>query len=198
MAGGGDLSALLVDLSGMQFGGALLAALGIPQRDKIECFVADFGLRQGELWTRALLLDTTSNITSGTGTINLRMECTELPDQDRMPLGCPLFRAGTGPNMRRNVVKAASAWDITTIRRTGRLLTPSMPVSSSAFPARPPQPSWRISRGCRGSACRVGRVVLVIICILPQRSQVDPQEPRRERGERLVEGLAPVGSGSLP
>ena len=25
-----------------------------------------------------------------------------------------------------------------TIRRTGRLLTPSMPVSSSAFPARPP------------------------------------------------------------
>ena len=26
-----------------------------------------------------------------------------------------------------------------TIRRTGRLLTPSMPVSSSAFPARPPQ-----------------------------------------------------------
>jgi len=31
-----------------------------------------------------------------------------------------------------------------TIRRTGRLLAPSMPVSSSAFPGRPPQPSWRI------------------------------------------------------
>ena len=28
-----------------------------------------------------------------------------------------------------------------TIRRTGRLLTPSMPVSNSALPARPPQPS---------------------------------------------------------
>jgi uncharacterized protein involved in outer membrane biogenesis len=74
MAGGGDISALLVDLSGMQLGNALLAALGLPQRDKIECFVADFGLRQGELQTRALLLDTTSNITSGAGTINMRTE----------------------------------------------------------------------------------------------------------------------------
>jgi hypothetical protein len=74
MAGGGDLSALLVDLSGLQFGNALLAALGIPERDKIECFVADFGLQRGELQTRTLLLDTTSNITSGSGAINMRTE----------------------------------------------------------------------------------------------------------------------------
>ena len=67
MAGGGDLSALLVDLSGLQFGNALLSALGIPDRDKIECFVADFALQGGELQTRALLLDTTSDITSGGG-----------------------------------------------------------------------------------------------------------------------------------
>ena len=45
MAGGGDLSALLVDLSGLQFGNALLSALGVPDRDKIECFVAYFALR---------------------------------------------------------------------------------------------------------------------------------------------------------
>jgi hypothetical protein len=31
-----------------------------------------------------------------------------------------------------------------TIRRTGRLLTPSTLVSSSTLPARPPQPSWRM------------------------------------------------------
>jgi hypothetical protein len=31
-----------------------------------------------------------------------------------------------------------------TIFRTGPPLTPSMPVSSSAFPASPPQPSWRV------------------------------------------------------
>ena len=74
MAGGGDLSALLVDLSGLQFGNALLSALGVPDRDKIECFVADFALQRGELQTRALLLDTTSDIISGSGTINLRTE----------------------------------------------------------------------------------------------------------------------------
>lgn len=74
MAGGGDLSALLVDLSGLQFGNALLSALGIPDRDKIECFVADFVLQRGVLQTRALLLDTTSDIITGTGTINLRTE----------------------------------------------------------------------------------------------------------------------------
>jgi len=74
MAGGGELSALLVDLSGLQFGNALLSALGIPDRDRIECFVADFALLRGELQTRALLLDTTSDITTGGGVINLRTE----------------------------------------------------------------------------------------------------------------------------
>ncbi len=74
MAGGGDLSALLVDLSGLQFGNALFSALGIPDRDKIECFVADFALERGLLRTQALLLDTTSDIISGSGAINLRTE----------------------------------------------------------------------------------------------------------------------------
>jgi uncharacterized protein involved in outer membrane biogenesis len=74
MAGGGALSALLVDLSGLQFGNALLAALGIPERDTIECFVADFALEHGVMQTRALLLDTTSDIISGSGSVNLASE----------------------------------------------------------------------------------------------------------------------------
>jgi hypothetical protein len=48
---------------------ATLSALGIPDRDKIECFVADFALQRGELQTRALLLDTTSDTISGSGAI---------------------------------------------------------------------------------------------------------------------------------
>jgi hypothetical protein len=63
-----------VDLSGLQFGNALLSALGIPDRDRIECFAADFALLPGELQTRALLLATTSDITTGGGVINLRTE----------------------------------------------------------------------------------------------------------------------------
>ena len=50
------------------------------------------------------------------------------------------------PGMR----PAASQPSRSKIRRTGRLVTPSMPVSSSALPARPPHLSWcilaRISR----------------------------------------------------
>jgi uncharacterized protein involved in outer membrane biogenesis len=74
MAGGGDLSALLIDLSGLQFGNALLSALGIPARNQIQCLLADFTIVRGVMETRTLLLDTTSDITSGSGTINLRTE----------------------------------------------------------------------------------------------------------------------------
>jgi hypothetical protein len=74
LSGDQNLSALLIDLSGLQFGSALLSARGIPDRDKIECFAADFALQRGELQTRTLLLDTTSDITSGSGAIKLRTE----------------------------------------------------------------------------------------------------------------------------
>jgi uncharacterized protein involved in outer membrane biogenesis len=74
MDGGGDLSALLVDLSGFEFGNSLLSALGIPSREQIECFVGDFGLQRGLLTTRTLLLDTNANVVHGTGSANLRDE----------------------------------------------------------------------------------------------------------------------------
>jgi hypothetical protein len=44
---GGDLSALLVDLSGLEFGNALLSALGMPKRTPVECMIADFALQRG-------------------------------------------------------------------------------------------------------------------------------------------------------
>ncbi|WP_325684859.1 AsmA family protein [Rhodopila sp.] len=74
MSGGGDLSALLVDLSGLQFGNALLSALGIPARDQIRCFVGDWALRHGVLSTRTMILDTASNVVSGSGDVNLDNE----------------------------------------------------------------------------------------------------------------------------
>jgi hypothetical protein len=38
---GGDLSAVLVDLSGLHFGKALLSALGMPDKTRVQCFVGD-------------------------------------------------------------------------------------------------------------------------------------------------------------
>ena len=69
---GGDLSALLVDLSGLEFGNALLSALGVPKRTRVECLVADFALERGVLRSRALILDTGEAIMRGTGTMSLR------------------------------------------------------------------------------------------------------------------------------
>jgi uncharacterized protein involved in outer membrane biogenesis len=71
---GGDLSAVLVDLTGLDFGNALLSALGLPSRATLRCAVADYELKQGMLGTRLLLIDTTEANIIGEGSINLRDE----------------------------------------------------------------------------------------------------------------------------
>ena len=71
---GGDLSALLVDLSGLEFGNALLSAMGIPQRTPIQCMIADFALQKGLLNTRTLLLATKEANVHGAGVVDLRNE----------------------------------------------------------------------------------------------------------------------------
>ena len=75
---GGQVSALLVDLSGLQFGNALLSALGLPERAKIECLVGDFTLERGHLSTRTLLLDTDSHVVTGGGSAGLGREILDL------------------------------------------------------------------------------------------------------------------------
>jgi uncharacterized protein involved in outer membrane biogenesis len=72
--GGGNLSALLVDLAGLEFGNAVLSALGIPNRAQIQCFALNFALNHGTLDTRTFLLDTSEARVTGTGTINLSTE----------------------------------------------------------------------------------------------------------------------------
>ena len=71
---GGDLSAVLVDLSGLEFGNALLSALGMPQRAKVECFITEAALNRGDFRLQALVLDTSEAIITGTGGVNLRDE----------------------------------------------------------------------------------------------------------------------------
>ncbi len=75
---GGNLSSLLVDLSGLQFGNALLSALGVPARTEIECLIADFGLQRGRLETRTLVLDTDSHVVTGGGVAGLGREILDL------------------------------------------------------------------------------------------------------------------------
>lgn len=72
MVGGGDVSALLPDLAGLEFGNALLSALGVPNRAKVQCFVADLPLKDGILSTRTLLLQTSEARSVGRGTVNFK------------------------------------------------------------------------------------------------------------------------------
>lgn len=78
MGRGGNVSALLVDLSGLQFGNAVLSALGLPNRSTIECLITDFVLQQGIVDARTMVLDTNEARVAGKGTVNLRDESLKL------------------------------------------------------------------------------------------------------------------------
>lgn len=71
---GGDISALLTDLIGLQFGDAILSALGVPSRAELQCFVSDLPLEHGDLTTRVFLLDTSETRVLGGGSIDLKTE----------------------------------------------------------------------------------------------------------------------------
>gem|GEM_PF-538623 len=69
---GGDLSAILPDLAGLQVGNAILSAIGIPNRTPLQCFIADMPLKRGVLSTHSLLLQTGETRTIGRGTVDFR------------------------------------------------------------------------------------------------------------------------------
>jgi uncharacterized protein involved in outer membrane biogenesis len=91
--GGGNLSALLVDLAGLEFGNALLSALGIPNRATIQCFAIDMPLNHGVLSTKTFLLDTSEARVLGTGTINLGTEAIDY----KLKTASKHFSVGTLP-----------------------------------------------------------------------------------------------------
>ncbi len=74
MGSGGDLSALLVDLSGLQFGNAFLSAIGVPTRAKLQCLITDFVLQNGVANARTMLIDTDEARVGITGDVDLRSE----------------------------------------------------------------------------------------------------------------------------
>jgi uncharacterized protein involved in outer membrane biogenesis len=110
LLGGGNLSALLVDISGLEFGNALLSELGVPNRATINCFVTDLPLHHGQMDAKAFLLDTSEGRITGTGgldftdqTINFSLTTRSkgfsigsLPGPINVtgPLGAPSIRPG--------------------------------------------------------------------------------------------------------
>jgi uncharacterized protein involved in outer membrane biogenesis len=75
---GGDLSAVLIDLTGLQFGNALLSALGVPNKTPVQCFVGDLAMQRGVLEFKAMTLDTGEAITNVGGDVDLGKETIDL------------------------------------------------------------------------------------------------------------------------
>ena len=71
---GGDISALLVDLAGLDFGNSVLSLLGLPDRAPVRCMILDAGLTKGDLQSRTLLVDTTEANVVGKGHVDLAQE----------------------------------------------------------------------------------------------------------------------------
>lgn len=87
---GGNLSALLVDLSGLRLGNAILSSLGVPGRTVVQCFVGNFALQRGVLGLRTVILDTEDVIVNATGSVNLaaeRMEVRLRSESKRFTIG---------------------------------------------------------------------------------------------------------------
>ena len=113
----GDVSALLVDIAGLEFGNALLSALGVPNRAKIDCFDVDLPMRSGIVDIKELLLDTEEARVNGAGTINLRDQTMDVSMTTRSKhfsigsLPGPINLSGpiTSPSIRPGAEVAARA-----------------------------------------------------------------------------------------
>lgn len=131
MGAGGNLSALIVDLSGLQFGNALMSALGIPSRERIECLITDMSLQKGQAESRLTLLDTNDSRVGITGGVNLkteRMDFTLRTEAKHFSIGSlptPIGIGGTlgnpsiQPDLKEGGARAAAAVGL------GILLTPA-------------------------------------------------------------------------
>jgi uncharacterized protein involved in outer membrane biogenesis len=78
MPQGGEVNALLLDLSGVELGHAFLAAINLPDKETIRCLVADFVLQRGILASRTLVVNTSDHVLTGGGRIDLAREVLEL------------------------------------------------------------------------------------------------------------------------
>ena len=71
---GGNLSALLQDLGGLEVGRAIYRLLGASEQTPINCMVADVGLGKGTLSTKTFVLDTGEENLYLSGTINFQTQ----------------------------------------------------------------------------------------------------------------------------
>ncbi len=119
--GQGEVSKLLMKLSGLDIGGAAKVLITGDQQIPIRCGMGDFTVRNGIMTTRNLVVDTSDNTIHGQGTINLKDESLALQLMSRskrfslVSLRGPLVVSGTlrdpsiRPDYKRVGLRAVAA-----------------------------------------------------------------------------------------
>jgi AsmA family protein len=136
---GGTLSAFLIDLSGLRLGRALLSALGLPERERIECLVADFPLRRGTLTARTLVMETETALVTGSGRVSLAEERLDLrirTESKRLTVGLlpvPILVRGTLKEPSVGLEPAGAAARAGAAAGLGALLAPLAALPTIQF-----------------------------------------------------------------
>ena len=127
---GGDLSALLVSLAGLDLGHTVVSLLGLPSRTDLRCLVTDFGLSDGLLSSRLVLADTHLSNLRVDGTLNLKDEALDFrmkSEAKRFSIGslnAPILLRGTlkNPSVRPDLGRLGAKAGLAAV--AGTLLTP--------------------------------------------------------------------------
>jgi uncharacterized protein involved in outer membrane biogenesis len=99
--GGGKVSALIIELVGLDIAEALGFALSEDQPVAVRCMVGDFGIKDGYVKSRAMVFDTTDTNVTGEAWANLKDETFDVKmlahPKDMSPLSVrtPVGMAGT-------------------------------------------------------------------------------------------------------
>jgi uncharacterized protein involved in outer membrane biogenesis len=113
---GGHLSDLVVRLLGLDVGNALGLYIGKDKPVPVRCIIGDFGVQNGLMGVRHLVIDTSVSNVKGDGTINLKNEDMNLTltsdskDKSLVTLNSPIRLTGTlkNPNVNLNYTNIAA------------------------------------------------------------------------------------------
>ncbi len=116
---GGQLSSLLVELTGLDLGQAL-SFLGKSDKPvAIRCIVGDFGIKSGQMQSRTLVMDTADTQIGGTGGLNFKSEAMDFTFEAH-PKDASFLAARTPLHVRGTLKKPAISLDIPSLlARTG-------------------------------------------------------------------------------
>lgn len=112
---GGSVSKLMLEEMGLNLGSVVVTRLFGDEQIKLNCLVADFGVRDGLMRSRLFVVDTAEAVINASGTVNLaneKLDLTLKPDARSMrilSLRSPIYVRGTFKDTEVSIDKGSMA-----------------------------------------------------------------------------------------